>query len=440
MCPTRCLNITALSKKELAYLLGLYIADGYSHLGKKTMRRKSHSYRVGFCLNIDELELARRIAGLLRRIASNPQIHKDKRKDMWIVLTYSKALFQFLPRKSALRDSPDAVNRFLEENKLASVECGIPFIAGLIDGDGNCQVCVEKGEKKPCFGAIGQWKWSITQSRYLFLIGYAKGFVECLAPASTRVRVRSNGPTVLYIRKLGIIALLDAGIAEFSYKAVDWLKRVDECRSERRGYLTTGQVARMLNVSYLTVERWIKSGRIRHLRKKLALGKSSLSWYYIPVDEAKRVEQEALIEEDKTKRIRRHGVRLMNLAGMLGISYPSLLRWHQQGKLETAFVREGSLKYLVVQQSEIARLERVLRKAEQQREETRRIESEGVKLIDVSRMAHISRRTLNSWCQRGKLKATMVRQGIRRCLVVPKDEFERLIRDHVKKRDQRVNR
>ncbi len=428
----RHLNVTALSRKELAYLLGLYIADGYSHMGKKTRRRKSHSYRVGFCLNINELELARRVTGLLKRIGPNPRIHKDRLKDMWIVLTYSKALFLFLPRKRVLRDSIYVRSRFFEEHKLASVECGIPFIAGLIDGDGCCQVCVEESENKPCFGAVGQWKWSITQSRYLFLVDYAKEFIECLAPASTRVRVRSNGPTVLYVRRLGIRALLDAGIAQFSYNAADWLRKVDECRSERRKYLTTGQVARRLDIGYLTVERWIRSGRMGHFRKKLGARESALSWYYIPVEEADRVEQEVLRDKERTKRIRNGGVKLRDLVEMLGISYPSLLRWHEHGKLQAAVVREGSLRYLVAPQSEVARLKKVLREAEEERKKIRRIESEGVKLIDVSRKANISRRTLNSWYQRGKLRAIMVREGIRRCLVVPKEEFERLIKEYVK--------
>jgi excisionase family DNA binding protein len=278
----RKLLVDALSAEEWSYLRGLFLADGYSYVHKR--KRETH-YVVEFYLAGNEEELARRAAGLVRRAGLKPRVYKHRRKDMWVMSTYSMALLGFLPDKQLLGSDEATRERFFDENELFGVERGLPFFSGLLDGDGHLVAYVVR--KRCFFGFVNQWNWSFVQTKYPYLVDYVVRFVNSLSPGSVHVQRRATGALVASIRRCGIEALLRAGIGKYAWKVGNWQREVVEARSERAKYLNPREAAQELGLSYETVWRYLKAGKLRYVR-----GDGASSHHYIPRSEVERLMRE----------------------------------------------------------------------------------------------------------------------------------------------------
>lgn len=341
------LNANALSTGEWNYLHGLFLADGYRDAYE--YRRNCWSYRIRFFLQGDQLEIAHRIATLIKKTGLKPHVGWDPIKNMIIVRVYSILLFDFLPDGKRLRDDPIYREHFYENNGLLNLQKGMPFIAGLLDGDGRCQAWISKG-RRSFLGSMNKWLWSFSQTKFLFLIDYILKFAESLAPDSVRVMINGRGRIVSF-RKSLIIALLKLGIEEYSWKVTQWLNKVVMLERDRGIYHTVGEVARMFNVSSFVARNWIKAGKLSYLRRTDEKGKSYR--YFVSTEEVERFREIFLKERNALERIKSDGVKLVDAAEMLGIPYSTLRRWHRFGKFRAVMVHEGSLRFLVVPRDEI---------------------------------------------------------------------------------------
>jgi hypothetical protein len=280
------LKVKALSAEEWDYLLGLFLSDGSSDVNE------GRNYRVRFALQGNEAQLARKVVELLRRLGLHSTILRDKREDSWTVHAISVCLYHSLPCKKTLNESATARERFFEENRLLTKEAGVPFLAGLIDGDGGCHPTIRvKRNGLPYLEKC----WRFSQFKLPFLVDYVEKLMKSVVARSERcVSVRidphkgswsSNPLSIVSFLKPGIDALLAAGIGNYSWKVSRWLKKTGELRSWRGSYLTTPQVAKLLKVDAATVRSWV---RIDKLRRALRRGR----WFYVPVWEVDRLKKE----------------------------------------------------------------------------------------------------------------------------------------------------
>lgn len=279
---------------------------------------------------------------------------------MVAVRTSSKSLHNFLPVKKVLNNDIAMRNRFFIENGLLSAAFGVPFVAGLLDGDGYCQVQLRR--RRVYFEQVGQ-SWKFIQGRYLFLVDYLKEFVGSFALDSFHVRKLADGTTEFLIRKSGVEALLGAGIAEYSWRVADWLRRISEARSERAGYYTVGDVAQILGACSQTVRGWLKSGRMNHIGGQTSVvggRRVTLSWNYIPISEVERFKEKLLREDEKVKKMKNDAVRLVDVARMLCISRNTLYNLYLHGKLRATLMREVhrglERRNLMIPRGEVERL------------------------------------------------------------------------------------
>lgn len=350
------LRVDALSAEEWAYLRGLYLADG--------------TKRVTFCLGGDEVELSLKLVDMLNRAGLKPIVKKDPDEEMLLVSAWSLSLLEFLGRKGTLLHDVEARRRFFEENRLMSVGLGVPFIAGLIDGDGFCQVSVVD-ELGP-FGKVNRWRWGFAQKKLPFLLDYFREFVESLALKSVRIRVMRNGVVVAEICQAGIKALLKAGITSHSVKANQWVKRVEELdkTSRRVSYLTSNEVAEKLRVSKPTVWRWLKTGKMRCAQwtaRRLKNGKETyLSHRYIHAEEVERVRYELEEERALLKQVREDGyVKFNDVARVLNVPKTTLRRWFRSGRVQVTLVRGRNRdRGYWMPRKDVERLKRRVRKSE----------------------------------------------------------------------------
>ena len=250
------LRVDALSSEEWNYLHGLFFADGSSFI-----RRRLHQYCVKFSFQGNEVELARRVVVMTRKIGLNPHVYGDRHKNMFNVIVLSMSLFSFLPSKARLLLDQGERERFFESNRLYEVRFGIPFLAGLLDGDGACWVTKPRTRLR----SLNKWNWNFAQGKYAFLIEYVRRFVESLAKGSTAERVIPTEVVEIRFRKAGIIALLNKGIGDYSWKVAWWLEKCDSFRSGRAKYCTARNVARMLGLSQnFVIKWWLKGGKRRY--------------------------------------------------------------------------------------------------------------------------------------------------------------------------------
>jgi hypothetical protein len=221
--------LDALSSAEWSYLLGLFLADGYSDTNPRIQL-----YRVRFLLQGDEGDIASRVVGLLRRVGCNPRVERQKGKDMLVVRVYSKVLLSFLPDKKTLRGGA-ASERFLLERRLHDPANALPFCAGLMDGDGTCRArpCRSRARvRQPCPGRFEVY-WRFTQTKLPFLRRFFEGFVESLAPGSTGRSYRNGRWEDVRVNEAGREALRRAGFELWSLKAAESFQQVSRLRAEQ---------------------------------------------------------------------------------------------------------------------------------------------------------------------------------------------------------------
>ncbi len=350
------LNLDAVSAEERSYLLGLFLADGCVYYS----RRKDRTYvshRIKFFLQGDQLEIAEKVVALLKKlIGVSPHIYWEA-GCMWILKFESKALFAFLPKKERLLNDNSARDRFFSDNRLFDVENGIPFLAGLLDGDGSCEVRVQK--KQCMLGSVQKWNWSFSQSKLLFLIDYIRTLVTSMTSDEYSIGIRlrpGRNETKLCIRKSGILALLNSGIVNYSWKVRKWLERVGEIQRNRASYHTVGQVAKMLDVSEYIVRRCVSQNRLTCLRGPVESRGFALSWRYITTDAVEKLRGELAKEKNRSERIGKEGLRVLDAAKELSISYSTLQHWCHDGKIRSTMLHEGTCRFLVIPRDELETL------------------------------------------------------------------------------------
>nr|MDO8099613.1 hypothetical protein [Candidatus Njordarchaeota archaeon] len=349
MVPPHKLNVNALPLQEWNYIRGLFLADGCSSIVSESgMKGKCKRYLVHFFFNGKnnrELELVHRVAESINKAGLTPQIRTPCcSPNVTEIRVTSIQLFAFLPNKKILASDSHERMRFFEENHLESREGGIPFLAGLLDGDGYCRAIKDRRY----FTGLSYWRWVFSQSRYVFLVGYVKKFVESLAPCSVTYRM-SHGVATAEILKHGIMALLSAGIANYSWRVAQWLQETAEARK----YHTVGQVARMFNVRINTVKNWLNSKGIDY---------ECRIWHYIHDDELEKLKKKLQEEKEKTRRIKSESIKLSEAADILAIPYSTLYRLYKDRELHATLVREGSHRYLLVPKAEIESFRKRLQK------------------------------------------------------------------------------
>jgi hypothetical protein len=289
-CGLKCreLRVDALSSEEWSYLRGLFLADGCSYI-----KRRECNYHVRFFFQKDEVELTRRVVEMTRRVDLNPQVYAEPLKNMVRVTVLSKSLLTYLPSKRRLLLDEEERARFFEVNGLHGVRCGVPFLAGLLDGDGACWVSIQRHH----FECLNRWNWNFAQHKYRFLVDYVRQFVGRPVEGGVADRVRYDGVVELRFRKAGIITLLNEGIGDYSWKVARWLEKCDAFRSRRAKYCTARDVARMFGVSQnFVIKRWLKGGKMRYERGSVR-GSEAGTTYYIEFDEVQRFK--AQLDESK---------------------------------------------------------------------------------------------------------------------------------------------
>ncbi len=124
-----------LSKKELGYIVGFYIGDGYSYHGK------DRCYIVEFYFNsIRDIKMFEYIKSLLEKIGLNPFLIKDKRFNSIRVKVSSKNFWKKIGNEI----------KSIKENT-NNEDCLIGFISGFIDAEGyvnNGEIQLAQKEKE----------------------------------------------------------------------------------------------------------------------------------------------------------------------------------------------------------------------------------------------------------------------------------------------------
>nr|MDO8099016.1 helix-turn-helix domain-containing protein [Candidatus Njordarchaeota archaeon] len=329
------MDASALSPEELGYLLGLYLTDGCLYKKRKTSKIPTG---MNWSFQGDEEGMAERVVTILRKASLNPLVHFSKFWRLITVTINAVNLVDIFPVKKKVLETSVAW-KFFEDKRLLDVKYGIPFAAGLIDGDGACQVTYRLRRKaKGGLGSI-ESQWSFSQNRFPCLCEYLHRFTETLSPngstLSTYRRQRKNRVTdehVVMILKNGMDALLQRGIGRYSWKVERWQERIKELQIRlsllKSSIQTVGQVARSLGLSKTTVWTWCKMGKVKTLQG----GKGA--WYLIPSEEVERL----------------HRIRNACTAGQLspklGVSVATVSRWCRAGKVKTLCGGKGK-KYLI---------------------------------------------------------------------------------------------
>jgi hypothetical protein len=278
------------SREVWAYLLGLYFTDGSLCHTWKTC------WRVSFYLASDEAELVERVARYLRSFGRTPHVRPPKSRNYFTVRFSGSRSPPPFPDKKQFLSGGDAWTWLSSEG--LDDEFAVPFIAGLLDGDGYCRASFH-GK-----GALGHVdvRWSFTQKKYGFLVDYLVRYVNNLASSgSTPLPGRDGGREVLILAP-GREALLRAGIARWSFKVARFLRSFEELRKRvlevRSRFLTPNQAAKRLHVDGTTVWRWCKLGFVKCIRVRGASSKIRGYRCLIPVEEVQRLGQENVKMKD----------------------------------------------------------------------------------------------------------------------------------------------
>jgi hypothetical protein len=301
--PPRDVKFDLLSLEEKAYLLGLYLTDGC------TRRKKGVPSGVAFFLGRDEEELAQKVAGIFRRLGLNPKVHLPNGRG-WrcIVLDVSgKGLFPTFPDKSRFVSKclgNTDVKKWLSEEGFEG-ELGIPFIAGLLDGDGCLRVSYRKVGS---FGSVIK-DWFFSQRTCPFLIDYLTKYLNLFLATPDRATItrdKKTGVRIVTISASSREALLEKNIANFSFKVVKWNEKLELLTTKlhdlKAKFCTTTQLAKRLQVDRTTVHLWCGKGCVKYMRIGFEVENKDRYWRVIPVEEAERV---ALIVEKERERGRK---------------------------------------------------------------------------------------------------------------------------------------
>ncbi len=253
------MNTSALSGGERAYLLALYLTDGYlRESGKST-----HSLEFYFQGNEGGLVL--KVAEMLRRTGLNPRLYSPRKRKMILVSVVGKNFLSLFPEKRSLLSYGKNVLRNWINGQGLNGMLGIPFIAGLLDGDGYCQAQYDRQ------GVFGQARvlWVFSQVRLRFLTEFVNEYINSLR-ADSAVMYDEKKRRAVRILSLGRDALISAGLSNWSYKVAVCLKKVEEIKRNivdlKSRFHVAGQVAKSLHVGRNTLVRWCRLGYVKYMR------------------------------------------------------------------------------------------------------------------------------------------------------------------------------
>lgn len=294
-----------LTKEESSYLLGLYFADGTIE------KKRKRSYEVSYSLQENEKEIASKSAALLRKSGLKPRVYVRTRKRSQIIFVQASStnLNDFFPDKRRLLRGAEIRQRFFGSRGLLSDSRNrIVFCAGLLDGDGTCEARLDTSKIKNKEGSFGTLhvKWIFSQIKYSYLTDFFYQSIETLAPGASSLVSIYGRVRGVRINRLGRELLLQAGFAELSWKVRNFTTLVTELLNERE--------------------------------------KRKADW---------------------AKSIKCMGLRLVDVAKILGVSRKTLENRHWRGKLQATMVREGGHRYLAIEPTQIEKLKQELRKKEQ---------------------------------------------------------------------------
>jgi hypothetical protein len=252
------MDLNDLTNGERGYLLGLYLSDGC------LQKRSKRSYRVTFHLQGNEGKIANRVGELLRRANMKPSVSYSKGENCIVVGASSRNLNEFFPNKDALKYDEQGRERFFDENGFHGVQNGVPFCAGLLDGDGTCRAyCYQWRHRKTAgsFGSI-RVRWKFSQNKLPFLIDFLHEFLESLAPNSTCIAScfhvnTGRSERLVRFSNSGRKTLLEAGVGKWSWKAAECELKVSQLLKEKQKRKTDwivrskGEGERLVDVAYL---------------------------------------------------------------------------------------------------------------------------------------------------------------------------------------------
>jgi excisionase family DNA binding protein len=280
-------DTSALTPEERAYLLGLYFTDGYL----ERISKFSHALYIG--LQVNEEEIANRVSKMLERSGLTPRIYSLRLTKGIILYASAANLVSLLGEKkgvASMGDSPTL--EWMVSNGLE-----IPFIGGLIDGDGSATVKLLSQEG--CFFGKMQVQVSFAQISFPFLVDFVHEYVNSLVtggaslPNDSAKWRRKTGKRVSILAR-GREALASSGILSWSFKFMRLTKEVEQLRAKiaesKSKYLTLRQLAHRLGVGNSTVWRWCKEGKIKHVYVRSPHAKRRAAHLLVPIEETGRLE------------------------------------------------------------------------------------------------------------------------------------------------------
>nr|MDO8099416.1 helix-turn-helix domain-containing protein [Candidatus Njordarchaeota archaeon] len=334
--------IDTLLPEERAYLLGLYFTDG-------SLCHEKSSYRVQFYFGNSETRLAERTIVLLKRLGLNPKMSRPKGRNYLAVRASASNLVSFFPEKDRfLTPKPNEAHGWARYERLEG-NLGIPFIAGLLDGDGYLRIAYDKRS------ILGIDKcWSFAQVKFKFLADFLVDYVKKLATRGTRVSMMGNGRINVTILASGEKALLQKGIEKWSVKVADWARKLEKMKSKiltlRSRFHTVPEAAYKLGVARASMLLWCRRGIVRHLcirsyRRVREIRSLSL----IPAEEIERLRAFLAENEYKAKGSSHKLLTVIEATKLLKLCRSRIEECCKNGELKAVSLSTigGDKKYLI---------------------------------------------------------------------------------------------
>jgi hypothetical protein len=320
--------LSNLSCEERAYLLGLYFADGCKV-----------SSGIQFTLAIYEWEIVHRIVEFFERQGLRPRVYSypDRTKciKVYINNVHVRSCFPDKREFFSLVLDDSHVQRWVNRESLEG-NLGVPFIAGLLDGDGLISAKVEYG--RTIFGSLHSY-WTFFQVSYPFLVDFIRRYINHLVPGGAHFNRAKEGE-VVKISGQGREALIANGIAIWSVKVSKWIGEVEELRRQisdlKAEFLSPAEVAVRLQqaISRWTIREWCDRGYVRHIRIRATT--TGPFRYLIPVAEAQTLDAEIRRSRSYSESMLSKSECLSEklVAHALGIKLDTVYHYCHRGKLK----------------------------------------------------------------------------------------------------------
>nr|MDO8100551.1 helix-turn-helix domain-containing protein [Candidatus Njordarchaeota archaeon] len=328
----------------------MYFSDGYLR------KRTKSTHNLLFSLQGDEDDIVKRIVEMFRRSGLNPTIDTTRGKvNEYRVEVVATNILSFFPDKNEfLSLDASALKNWIVHEGLGG-KLGVPFIAGLLDGDGSCRV----ESRSSIFGSIWM-NWRFRQKKYPFLVDFLGQYINSLAVEGVSVSSK-GGELTARILTSGRDALIKAEIMKWSSKVVGCLKKYEKLKRQisdlRSRFYTAAEVARRLKVDGSSVLKWCRLGYIKHLRIRNIPSRLRYC-YIIPVEEVQRLELEVGMSKSGLGRLMtsKGHITVKQVAHALGVGYQSVYRFIKTGKLnDVPFSTLGGVKKHLIPAEEVDR-------------------------------------------------------------------------------------